>query len=412
MKDYKSFEFLKKIYFERTGGSEEELKAAKLIQAEVKKLGGSAKIEKFDVDSSVIEVARLIVNGKDIECGGCGYSGSTEDYGVTGEFLFLGSKDELEMTNLKGKIVLVTSKRVPHDFYKKGIKDGALGFILTTGDVYKDDKDVDIDPYLNREADYKLGLIPTVMIRMADAEKLVEENPKEVTIILKANDGKAKSSNVIARIPGEMDEVISFTAHYDSVRFSKGIYDNATGSITLLQLFDYFINNKPKRTLEFVWCGSEEMGLLGSKNYVSKHENELDKHVLNINIDMVAATLGYDLACVTGSNDIVNYIKFASKELGFPIRAYQGVYSSDSTPFADKGIPAISFARLSPRGGAVIHSHDDVIERLSEDNYIRTYSFIIGLVSRWVNAIVFPIKKEMPSEMRDKLDEYLLKKDS
>lgn len=411
MEEYRSFEFLKKIYFERIGGSAEELKAAKLIKDEVKKLGGNAKLEKFDVDYSEIEVAKLIVNGKEIECGGSGYSGSTPVEGVTGEFVYIDSKESLDLTSLENKIILVSSKRVPHAFYKKAIEEKALGFIVTTGDVYKEDKDVDIDPYLNREADYKLGLIPTVMIRMRDAEKLVEENPKTATIILKAKDGKATSNNVIARIEGEMDEVITFTAHYDSVRFSKGIYDNATGSITLLQLFDYFMHNKPKRTLEFIWCGSEEMGLLGSKYYVKKHEKELEKVRLNINVDMVAATLGYDIACVTGGEDIINYIKYVSKELGFPIKAYQAVYSSDSTPFADCGIPAISFARLSSRGGAVIHSHDDVIERLSEENYKKTYTFIINLISRWINAKVFPIEKTMPDKMKEELDYYLLRKD-
>lgn len=411
MEEYRSFEFLKKIYFERIGGSAEELKAAKLIKDEVKKLGGSAKLEKFDVDYSEIEVAKLIVNGKEIECGGSGYSGSTPAEGVTGEFVYIDSKESLDLTSLENKIILVISKRVPHTFYKKAIEEKALGFIVTTGDVYKEDKDVDIDPYLNREADYKLGLIPTVMIRMRDAEKLVEENPKTATIILKAKDGKATSNNVIARIKGEMDEVITFTAHYDSVRFSKGIYDNATGAITLLQLFDYYIKNKPKRTLEFIWCGSEEMGLLGSKYYVKKHEKELEKVRLNINVDMVAATLGYDIACVTGGEDIINYIKYVSKELGFPIKAYQAVYSSDSTPFADCGIPAISFARLSSRGGAVIHCHDDVIERLSEENYKKTYTFIINLISRWINAKVFPIEKTMPDKMKEELDYYLLRKD-
>ena len=411
MEEYRSFEFLKKIYFERIGGSVEELKAAKLIKDEVKKLGGSAKLEKFDVDCSEIEVAKLIVNGKEIECGGSGYSGSTPAEGVTGEFVYIDSKESLDLTSLENKIILVTSKRVPHAFYKKAIEEKALGFIVTTGDVYKEDKDVDIDPYLNREADYRLGLIPTVMIRMLDAEKLVEANPKTATIILKAKDGKTTSNNVIARIDGEMDEVITFTAHYDSVRFSKGIYDNATGAITLLQLFDYYMKNKPKRTLEFIWCGSEEMGLLGSKYYVKKHEKELEKVRLNINVDMVAATLGYDIACVTGGEDIINYIKYVSKELGFPIKAYQAVYSSDSTPFADCGIPAISFARLSSKGGAVIHCHDDVIERLSEENYKKTYTFIINLISRWINAKVFPIEKTMPDKMKEELDYYLLRKD-
>lgn len=415
MKDYHSFNFLRDIYFVRTGGSKEELKAANLIKDEVAKLGGKAKLESFEVDCADIKTAKLVFDGNyEIECAGSGYSGSTPKDGVTGEFMYLPSVEALNMYSLKDKILLINSKRVPHKFYLKAVEEKAAGIILTTGDVYKDSKDVDLDPYINREPDYEVGKIPTVMIRMTDAEKLVEKMPKKATLTLESIDSKATSHDVVAEIKGSEypDEIITFTAHFDSVAFSKGAYDNGTGAITLLQLFSYFMDNKPKRTLKFVWCGSEEMGLLGSKAYVKKHKKEVEeKTVLNINVDMVAVTLGHDIACVTGETEIVSYIKYVSRELGFPIRAYQGVYSSDSTPFADAGVPAISFARLSERGGAIIHCHDDVIERLSEPNYIKTCDFIIALVSRWINSTQFPIDKCMPQNMLDELDYYLLRKE-
>ena len=415
MKNYHSFDFLKEIYFVRTGGSKEELKAANLIKAEVEKLGGKAKLEAFEVDGCNIKKAKLVFDDNiEVECAGSGYSGSTPEEGVSGEFIYLTSEEDLKMHSLKDKIVLVNAKRVPHKFYLKAVKDKALGIILTTGDVYKDSKDVDLDPYINREPDYKEGMIPTVMIRMADAEKILENMPKKATLTLISDDFKLESHNVVAEIKGTTnpDEIVVFSAHYDSVAFSKGPYDNGTGSITLLQLFNHFIDNKPNRTLKFVWCGSEEMGLLGSKAYTKKHEKEVkEKVVLNVNVDMVAVTLGFDIACVTGETSVISYIQYVSKELGFPIRAYQGVYSSDSTPFADMGVPAISFARLSTKGGATIHSHDDVIERLSEGNYIKTYTFMIELLTRWINAYMFPIEKKIPDNMKDELDYYLLRKE-
>jgi hypothetical protein len=64
MKSYHSFNFLKKIYFVRTGGSIEKLNAAKLIQEEVKSLGGEATIEEFLVDYSDIQEAKLIFDDK------------------------------------------------------------------------------------------------------------------------------------------------------------------------------------------------------------------------------------------------------------------------------------------------------------------------------------------------------------
>ena len=411
---YHSFDFLPKIYFVRTGGSPEEEKAANLIKEEVERLGGKAHLEAFPVDYSNIKKAQLFIDGKEYECAGSGYTGSTPEEGIEGEFIYISSEEDLAMHSLKGKIVLINAKRVPHKYYLKAVKDQAAGIILTTGSVYKSAEEVDLDPYINREPGYKEGMIPTVMIRMADAEEILEKTPQKARIALICEDSKRDSHNVVAEIKGSEhpDEIIAFTAHYDSVSFSKGAFDNGTGAITLLQLFEHFQKATPKRTLRFIWCGSEEMGLLGSKAYVAAHEEEVkEKFVCDINIDMVAVTLGADIACVTGENDIVSNIRYVAKEVGFPISVKQGVYSSDSTPFADKGVPSMSFARLAKQGGAVIHSHDDVIERLSEENYLKTCAFIIEVASRWINAYQFPIEKKIPDNMKDELDYYLLRKE-
>lgn len=414
MENYRSFEFLKKIYFVRTGGSAEEAEAARLIQEEIARLGESAYIEEFEVDDSEIVECKLeLSNGEIVECGGSGYSGSTPLEGLTGEIFYWTSPRELPLRNIKDKIVLVTTKRISHDLYEKAVNEGAKALICCTGTVYRDDKDVDIDPYIGREQDYKLGNVPTIMIRARDAEKIVEKLPLSAKITLIAKDKKATSRNVVCVIEGseKPNEEIVFTAHYDSVKYSKGAFDNASGSISLLQFLNYFHDNKPKRTVRFIWCGSEEMGLLGSRNYCTRHEEDIKKRVLmNFNVDMVGVTLGYDMCCITGSNKILDYFNTIKLIKGFPLVTRQGVYSSDSTPFADKGIPAISFARLSEPCGAQIHSHYDVIERLSEPNYVRTCNFIIDVTSELINSVAFPFEKEMPKEMLDELDYYNLRK--
>ncbi|MFR0953975.1 MAG: hypothetical protein ACLSGK_14830 [Lachnospiraceae bacterium] len=52
-------------------------------------------------------------------------------------------------------------------------------------------------------------------------------------------------------------------------------------------------------------------------------------------------------ACVSAEDKLAHYISYMAAEIGFPIEAKTGVYSSDSTPFADSGIPALSFARIA-----------------------------------------------------------------
>ena len=209
----------------------------------------------------------------------------------------------------------------------------------------------------------------------------------------------------------QQEEVVVFTAHYDSVKFSTGAYDNGTGSTTILETLVHFAANKPNRTLKFVWCGSEEMGLLGSKAYCEEHKDELNAYKLCINVDMTGVVIGRDIACCTSKNSLVEYINCMGKEVGFAITARQGVYSSDSTPFADKGIPAVSFARLAPRGGAEIHSRKDVIDYLDSKNYYRTCDFINSFAEKMDKSVYMPIDREIPDEMKKELDIYLGRKE-
>ncbi len=416
MAQYKSYNLLKKLYFVRTSASEEELKAANIIKEEVESLGVNAWIEDFDVDHPFINEASVQFFEPNFipECVGVGMSGSTPKDGLTGEFVYVENEEVAKIIDVKDKICFVHSKIIPQKLYKILVEKGAKGIIECCGDVYRPASDVDLDPYAYRERNYKFGKIPAVCIRAKDAEKILNAKPKFAKIINIENESTAKSHNVVAEIKGTLypDEFITFTAHYDSVPFSKGIYDNATGSTTIMQMLAYYVKNPPKRTLKFIWCGSEECGLLGSKAYVEAHKEDIQKNCkLNINVDMTGVTIGFDIACVTGPQSLVDNISYFGKEIGFPIQVRQGVYSSDSSPFADVGIPAISFARLAPQGAAQIHSHRDVAERLNADPYYKTCDFIEKISSKWINSVCFPVPKDIPENMKTELDYYFFRKE-
>lgn len=82
------------------------------------------------------------------------------------------------------------------------------------------------------------GGIPGLCIRAEDAARLLAAKPKRCKIILQQQTFFGQSANIIADIPGtgHSEETILFSAHYDSVPFSHGSYDNASGSAILLEL--------------------------------------------------------------------------------------------------------------------------------------------------------------------------------
>ncbi|MFX1325384.1 MAG: M28 family metallopeptidase [Promethearchaeota archaeon] len=79
---------------------------------------------------------------------------------------------------------------------------------------------------------------------------------------------------------------------------SVGSIDNASGVVILLELAK-LINSNPleKTDVIFLWCGAEEMGLWGSKQYCSNHFEQLNRDYdlnksYNINIDMIGTYIG------------------------------------------------------------------------------------------------------------------------
>ena len=128
---------------------------------------------------------------------------------------------------------------------------------------------------------------------------------------------------------------------------------------------------------------------------------------LCLNVDMTGVAIGKDIAVCTSEMSLVNYIDYYAKNIGYVIDVSQGVYSSDSTPFAYHGVPAVSFARISGRGGAEIHSRRDQLKLINSVYLEKTIVFISKLADNLIKSVYFPVPKTMPQNMKDELDKYL-----
>ena len=307
----------------------------------------------------------------------------------------------------KGKIVLLDGF-LGYWKYQDLLASGAAGFITYDGDAHYADEDIDqreLRSYVSK------GMkIPGVNINAKSAIELVRSGAQTARIILDQDEFTGQSHNVVCELPGETDEWIVLTAHYDSKPLSAGAYDNMSGCIGLLGVAEAFAGKPRRRGLRLIFCGSEERGLLGSKAYCAAHEDALSKIALDVNLDMIGSIMGPFNAVCTAEDRLMHFIEYLSSVSGFSLKARQDVYSSDSTPFADKGVPAVSFARLAPRNTATIHNRYDTLEVLSAAQLAQDIDFISMFVGAMVNARHFPVKREMPDAMKDKLDVYLNRK--
>ena len=387
----------------RMGGSPEELKTAQYLQNQIAELGLKAEIVPFDVDMATISEAKLLVDGEEVTCKGYLCAGSHE---LEAPFYYLRSSDPYGLSLCKGKIVMVDGY-MGYWMYQDLLENGAVGFITYDGNANY--ADFDIDQRELRSFVSKGNKIPGVNINAKTAVELIRKGASSAKIVLRQEEYTGQSHNVVLDMPGETDEYISVTAHYDSTSLSQGAYDNMSGSVGLLGIAEYFTKHPHRYGLRFIWCGSEERGLLGAKAYCAKEEN-LKGCVLNINLDMIGCIMGKFIYCVTGEEKLCNYLSYFGMEQGFSITGKQDVYSSDSTPFADKGIPAVSFARIAPQNTATIHNSYDTMAVMKGEQMVEDIAFICAFADRMANAVRMPVAKEMPDGMKDKLDIYLCRK--
>ena len=414
----RAFNLLKELAFVRVSCSEEEKKAAERLLSEAKAQGVEAAIEEFPVACGKVHHAKLVVTApyeKEYEVTGYERSASTPEGGLDAEFKYVEGALPVNLIDVKDKIVMLNGRMRMGD-YEKLQKAGVKGILTFSGTTIDRKSETDCDIRKLREImTEKHGFNVALNLRAADAAEIVRRGATHMHIEVESECYEGTSRNVCAVIPGTKypDEIISFGAHYDSVHFSTGVYDNMSGSVIILELLRYFAAHKPARTMKFNWYGSEEQGLLGSKAWVKAHEDELDKHVLMINVDVAAATLGKNIAPTLATEAAVGYVDALMREIGVACEVKMDIYSSDCVPFADHGVPAVNLCRFGTMGAGYIHDRRDNLKSnyLDEKALDITLRQALHLAKRVDGAEVFPIERKISDEIRGKVDEYLFKKE-
>ena len=186
----------------------------------------------------------------------------------------------------------------------------------------------------------------------------------------------------------------------------KGGVDNAGGVALLMELAKSLSSMDLKRTVKFVFFTAEELGLRGSFNYVEKHKDEVEKVVMMINLDVNGGAIGGCNAVVTGSQEVKTYLEALSKELGVNLSVTQDVYSSDGVPFSNRGVPSVNFYRRSGAGTHIHTPEDDA--RFSAPIGFKMVGIVVSkFLSRMANAESFPFKREVPDDVKKKVQDYL-----
>ena len=405
---------IEKLNFIRYGGTESEKKAANMIQKMCDLYGGTSKLESFNIPSYSIKncyIKTVYPYKKEIKCVPYAFSKNLiEENELELVYLERGEEtDYIENVDYSDKVVLLNE--LNYDIYERLVKHNVQYFIVIENDKWYNSIDShDFVPKLLRPKMKDLGNLTGFIIRSCDALELIKQDKVYLKLHLDQNLVDVESQNVVATILGsdKANESIVLCAHYDSVLNGNGQWDNASGCSVLLYLYKYFLNHKTRRTLRFIWCGSEEQGLLGSKAYIQMHQDYIKYEIkLCINFDMVGTCLGHNKIFLAGKDDLIEFVNQFVNKKRYSTEIKTRIHSSDSASFNQYMIPSISICRGTKT--AQIHSKFDLIDCLCEKQLKNNADFALEMIDELTNVEQFPISLGMNDKLNEALINYFEK---
>ena len=247
---------------------------------------------------------------------------------------------------------------------------------------------------------------------LAQLQKQIDDSNKPASFALPENlslavqvnveHTTATVNNVLAYLPGETDEYIVLGAHYDHLgrgnfdslapsqigQLHPGADDNASGTAGLLELARRLAPMKGKlhRGVLFASFAGEELGLLGSAEWVKEPTRPLEKLTAMLNMDMIGRIKDdkvYIGGVGTGSTfqDVLSRAEAKSR---FKIEASPGGYSSsDHTSFVSKRIPVLFFFSGLHSD---YHKPSDTWEKINADAALRLLDLVENVSEQLVSA--------------------------
>ena len=306
------------------------------------------------------------------------YSPSTPAGGLRASIVDVGMGTEKEYARkrdaLKGKIVLCSSAnpedgRAPHrrEEYGWAVDAGAIGFVYTRhlpGGL----------PETGSLRAGRLGEIPAVAVSYETGAALKRSAEKGETVVALDVQNEARPTtawHVVGQVPGQTDELIVVGAHYDGHDISQGAGDDATGTCLVLELARLFapLKGQLRRTIRLMAFACEEMGVLGSTEYVKKHRGEMKNIALMMNLDGAVGG-GRKGFTYSGLEDVEAGFKRIAKETGYALKLSEKIVTaSDNFPFFMEGVPAVTMlAKDHDRalGRGFGHTAMDTLDKVNE----------------------------------------------
>jgi hypothetical protein len=210
--------------------------------------------------------------------------------------------------------------------------------------------------------------------------------------------------NVVGYLPSTHDEAngdpeyVALGAHYDHLghgghgnslankdeagEIHLGADDNASGVAAVLGVAQKLAQAERSRPVLIGFWTGEELGLLGSSDFVGQERIPTDRIAAYVNFDMVGRMKDNRLSLqATGSSPLwPRVIEQTNVAAGFDVEVQEDPYlPTDSSTFYQAGVPTINFFTGSHED---YHRPTDTAERLNYEDLDRVVAFATTLADR------------------------------
>ncbi len=295
-----NLEILCDDYGSRFGGSEGERLAARFFRDKFTAYGlANVKMEPYRYAAWTRGETTLQITApvqREIPCIALPYCPSA---GIEAEVVSVGdgTPDDFAEAGrrLKGKFAMATSK-TPADlgrFVHRSEKYGRSALAGAAGFIFMNHYD-GLGPATGSIADNREAIIPGISVGKEEGQYLERLIRRKGTVRLKLktrNRTRERTSwNVVGELRGNTipDQWVLIGCHYDGHDISQGAHDPISGLAAIMdaaRVLSAYAGDRIACGIRFVAFGTEEIGLIGAKEYVKAHQPELDQIRLLLNMD-------------------------------------------------------------------------------------------------------------------------------
>lgn len=199
--------------------------------------------------------------------------------------------------------------------------------------------------------------------------------------------------NVIGYIPGTKnpEKCLMFSSHYDHLGLMgrenvfNGANDDASGVAMMLALARYFQENRPEYSVKFLFTDAEEENLLGAYYYAENPRTPLEDVFAYVEVDMIADNADFLTVQISEEGkDLLALFEQVNSAMSNPFESLrlEGINDdSDHYAFAQKNVP-VFYMSIAGDYHKYYHTPRDTYDRFCDENFERYYEMFVGFSSK------------------------------